>query len=190
MTDFADQKQMARKAGFTRRRLAHETGALAGQKAAIHLMQWLEQRQFPVVAGYIPIRTEIDVLPVLRMLHSQKTRICVPVIMAAGKPLGFRQWTPECTMQEGPFGAWVPREGEWLEPDLLLCPLVAFDKRGHRLGYGGGYYDRSLARIRDKKPVTALGFAYAGQETNEVPTESTDQPLDGIVTENGVVEIR
>ncbi len=154
--------------------------------AAKHLLHWLENRAFSVVAGYIPIRSEIDVLPALHLLHLQHIKICVPVISGAGQPLKFRQWTPDAGMEAGPFGVAVPRSGDWLIPDLMLCPLVAFDMRGHRLGYGGGFYDRSLAEIRGQKPVTALGYAYAGQQTKDLPVENTDQPLDGVVTETGI----
>ncbi len=186
MTKLAEQKQLARKAGVARRMLAHQNGAAAGITAAAHLMQWLKDQPVLTVAGYIPIRTEIDVLQAMRLLHLRNIKLCVPVIMKAGQPLKFRQWTPDCDMESGPFGASVPVTGNWLVPDLMLCPLVAFDSSGHRLGYGGGFYDRSLAEIRDQKQVTALGYAYAAQRTDNLPIEPTDQPLEGMVTENGV----
>ncbi|MCF6306148.1 MAG: 5-formyltetrahydrofolate cyclo-ligase [Rhodobacteraceae bacterium] len=185
MTKLAEQKQLARKAGFARRKLAHQANG-AGIAAAAHLMQWGKSRPFSIVAGYMPIRTEIDVLHAMRILHLRGVSLCVPVIIGPGQPLKFRQWTPDCPMETGPFGASVPVSGDWLLPDLVLCPLVAFDDHGHRLGYGGGFYDRSLAEIRGQKPVTALGYAYAAQHTASLPNEPTDQPLDGMVTENGV----
>jgi 5-formyltetrahydrofolate cyclo-ligase len=90
-------------------------------------------------------------------------------------------------MVAGEFGALIPAEGAWLEPQVLIVPLLAFDRRGFRLGYGGGFYDRTLERLRQRHPVLAVGFAFAAQEVPEVPTENTDQPLDAIVTDQGVI---
>ncbi len=88
-------------------------------------------------------------------------------------------------MVEGPFGAAVPASSEEVEPQVLIVPLVAFDSRGRRLGYGGGFYDRTLERLRSARPTWAVGFAYAAQESESLPEESTDQPLDAVVTEVG-----
>ena len=87
----------------------------------------------------------------------------------------------------GTFGALVPAKGDWIVPEVLIVPLLAFDRRGYRLGYGGGYYDRTLEVLRARGPVTAIGFAFAAQEVDEVPIEATDQPLDLIVTERGII---
>ena len=87
-------------------------------------------------------------------------------------------------MVAGPFGAKVPVGGEWLEPEILIVPLVAFDRSGARLGYGGGFYDRSLKMLRARRKTIAVGFAYAGQQADELPIEPTDQPLDAIVTQS------
>jgi 5-formyltetrahydrofolate cyclo-ligase len=88
---------------------------------------------------------------------------------------------------EGEFGARIPAEGAWLEPEVLIVPLLAWDRRGYRLGYGGGFYDRTLERLRSRHPTLAVGFAFAAQEVPEVPTEPVDQPLDAIITEEGVL---
>ncbi|MBL4807649.1 MAG: 5-formyltetrahydrofolate cyclo-ligase [Rhodobacteraceae bacterium] len=186
MTSLADEKQLARKAGFAQRKLAHHSQTDAAGQAAAQFMRWLGNQNFNIVAGYMPIRTEIDVLPLMHTLHLRGMNICVPVIVAKGMPLKFRQWTPSCDMENGPFGAPVPTSGDWLLPDLMLCPLISFDLTSQRLGYGGGFYDRSLEQLRAAKPVTALGYAYAGQQVDTVPSEHTDQPLDGMVTERGV----
>jgi len=90
-------------------------------------------------------------------------------------------------MVMGTFGAMIPATGDWIEPEVLIVPLLAFDRRGFRLGYGGGFYDRTIEALRAKGPVTAIGFAFAAQEVDEVPTEPTDQRLDLIVTEQGVI---
>ena len=93
-------------------------------------------------------------------------------------------------MEAGAFGALIPAEGAWLEPEVLIVPLLSFDRRGFRLGYGGGFYDRTLERLRARHGVLALGFAFAAQEVAEVPIEPTDQPLDAILTETGLIPLR
>ena len=138
-----------------------------------------------VLAGYMPILTEVDPLPVMALMAA-KGPVCVPVIQGAGLPLRFRQWRPEAEMQEGPFGAQVPVSGDWIEPDVLIVPLVCFDAQGGRIGYGGGFYDRTLEELRKRKAVTAYGFAFQAQQVETLPQEPTDQKLDGVVTEQGV----
>jgi 5-formyltetrahydrofolate cyclo-ligase len=113
--------------------------------------------------------------------------VCVPVIAGPGRPLRFRQWAPGCPMVAGEFGALIPAEGDWLEPEVLIVPLLAWDRHGYRLGYGGGFYDRTLEMLRARRPRRAVGFAFAAQEVPEVPREANDQRLDLIVTETGAV---
>ncbi len=184
--DIAQQKKQARAEGFARRKAAHEARGDAAERAAAHLLDYVESIGNPAnIAAYMPIRTEIDPLPAMHALHKRGHRICVPVIIRAGLPLSFREWTPETVMYDGPFGAAIPREGDWITPDLLMVPLVAFDDQGYRLGYGGGFYDRSLELLRAKRPIHAAGYAYVGQQ-GRVPVEDTDQRLDAIITENGI----
>jgi 5-formyltetrahydrofolate cyclo-ligase len=123
----------------------------------------------------------------MESLHCAGHRICVPVIKNTDQPLEFHESSPGCPMIEGAFGAEVPADGHVLLPDLLLAPLLSFDRQGWRLGYGGGFYDRTLEKLREMRPTRAYGFAYAAQEVHAVPTESTDQRLDGIVTEDGIL---
>lgn len=174
-------KAEARRTAFAARKAAHA----AGQGDAARLLaDFLRPHAGKVLAGYMPIRTEIDPLPAMAAHVGQ---VCVPVIDAPGLPLGFRFWTPSTRMVEGAYGAKIPEEGPWLVPDVVILPLVAFDRRGFRLGYGGGYYDRTLERLRASRPVLAVGFAFSAQELPEVPTEPVDQPLDALVTEHGVM---
>ncbi len=176
----AEEKSAARRAAMDRRAVAHAAGQ--GQ-AAEHLAGVLAGHAGRVLSGYMPMRTEIDPLPAMA---AHRGPVCVPVIAGKGLPLTFRAWHPEAEMADGPFGARVPEMGDWLEPQVLIVPLLAFDALGYRLGYGGGFYDRTLEGLRARGPITAIGYAFAAQEVAEVPREATDQRLDLIVTEAGV----
>ncbi len=178
--DLAAAKAAARKAAFARRAPAHAAGH---PDPAAHLRAVLAAHRGKVLAGYMAMRTEIDPLPAME-IHDGP--VAVPVIIGKGQPLRFARWTPGA-MVDGPFGAKVPAVPEWLVPQVLIVPLVAFDRRGGRLGYGGGFYDRTLAALRAAGPVTAVGFAWAAQEDDALPLEPVDQPLDLIVTEAGVI---
>ena len=178
-------KADARKAAFAARKAAHGRGA----DLTDVLVSALSDLTGDVIAGYWPIRTEVDTRAALARL-SQTRRIVLPVVEGEGQPLSFRYWMPEAEMIEGAFGAAIPAQAAGAAPDILIVPLLAFDARGYRLGYGGGFYDRTLEGLRAKRQTLALGLAYAAQEVAEVPTEPTDQPLDLIVTEAGVRAFR
>ena len=111
----------------------------------------------------------------------------MPVVVGDGLPLEFHEWWPGAAMRRGAFGAEIPADGHILVPDLVLAPLLAFDRAGWRLGYGGGYYDRTLEQLRAARPVRAFGIAFAAQEIATVPVEETDQRLDGMWTEEGSI---
>ena len=125
--------------------------------------------------------------PLLLALHGLGVPLAVPVVTAPDTPLVFRPWTPGTATARSTFGVEEPQSGGMVVPDLLLVPLLAFDPRGHRLGYGGGFYDRTLAALRAAGPVRALGLAYAAQQVPRVPSGRHDAPLDAIVTERGVL---
>lgn len=112
----------------------------------------------------------------------------VPVIQGKDQPLFFANWVPEIALIRGPFGAFVPIDQVLMVPQIVIVPLVAFDRTGGRMGYGGGFYDRTLEGLRARGPVMAIGFAYGAQEVEKLPVEPTDQPLDLIVTERGVID--
>ena len=176
-----ETKLDARKAAFARRKAAHGAGLDgAAQKA---LAAFLAPHAGKTLAGYIPIRTEINPLPVMAAWDAT---VCVPVIRGDGEPLDFHQWTSATRMIAGRFGADIPEAGIAAVPQVLIVPLVAFNAQGYRLGYGGGFYDRSLQGLRARGPVLAIGFAYAAQEADSLPLEPTDQRLDAVVTEDGV----
>lgn len=178
----SEAKAEARRAAFARRKAAHGTGRDAAAQAA--LADFLAPLAGRVLAGYLPIRTEIDPLPVMAGWDGP---VGVPVIEAKGLPLRFRLWRPGCAMVEGPFGVQVPEGVEEVVPEVLIVPLLAFDRQGGRLGYGGGFYDRTLARLRAAGAVRAVGYAYAAQEVSTLPREPTDAPLDAVVTDLGVI---
>ncbi len=138
-----------------------------------------------IVAGYAPIGNEINVWPLLEALFDEGQRIALPVVMGPQAPLAFREWSPGCHMATDRYGVSFPAAGQTLTPQFILVPLLAFTPNGDRLGYGGGYYDRTLAALRSDGAVFACGVAYAGQEVVELPTDPHDAKLDGILTETG-----
>lgn len=113
--------------------------------------------------------------------------VAVPVVEREAAPLRFDLWTPETEMVAGRYGAEVPAVSEPVTPEIVIVPLLAFNRQGHRLGYGGGYYDRTLAKLRAQGDVIVVGLAYSGQEMGDFPVAPTDAPLDAIVTENEVM---
>lgn len=179
-----DEKTAARVAAFARRKAAHQSGV----GTAAHLSEVLAGYRGVPLAGYMPMRTEIDPLPAMAEAAAHGP-VGVPVIMGAATPLKFRQWQPDCTLIAGEFGAMIPESGDWIEPEILIVPLVAYSRTGGRLGYGGGFYDRTLEQLRAKRATLAIGFAYSAQEDANIPLEPVDQPLNLIVTENGVIEV-
>ncbi len=185
MTVSAD-KAACRKRAFAARKAAHDAGLdRAAQERLLALLTPLPPGS--VVGGYMPIRTEIDPRPVMAALHERGLVIGVPVIRGKGRPLVFSRWEPGCTLVEGPFGAAVPAEERLVRPGVLIVPLVAFDRQGHRLGYGGGFYDRTFAALGG--PI-GIGLAYGAQELPELPVEATDHPLDAVVTERETLRFR
>ncbi len=181
--DLTEQKAALRKAAFAARAEAFGSASVADANAA--LLQEIGPVEGKVIAAYMAMRTEMDPTSAMTKL-AERNRICVPVIVGKGQPLTFREWTPDCEMVDGPFGASVPAAGDWLEPEILIVPLVGFDTACNRLGYGGGFYDRTLERLRGLRPTRAIGFAYATQRLDGLVVEPTDQLLDAVVTEAGI----
>jgi 5-formyltetrahydrofolate cyclo-ligase len=183
-----EAKPDARRAALAARAAAHAKGAGAARLAAGHVLELVGAlRHVGTVAGYLPVRSEIDPRPAMLALAGLGYRVAVPVVEARGRPLAFRTWTPGAATERGAFGIEAPVAGEAAEPDVLLAPLLAFDAEGHRLGYGGGFYDRTIADLRARRGVKAFGLAYAAQQAPAVPRGETDMRLDAVVTEAGVV---
>ncbi|SMO51656.1 5-formyltetrahydrofolate cyclo-ligase [Paracoccus laeviglucosivorans] len=156
-----------------------------GDDAALtrHLSEILAGRGAKVLAGYWPMRGEADPRPAMAMHDGP---VCLPVVLGPARPLVFRRF--DGTLEQGSFGtSHPPAEAEELTPEVLIVPLAGFDRAGNRLGYGGGFYDRTLEVLRAKGPVTAIGFAYSVQEIRAIPAEATDQPLDFIVTDREIL---
>lgn len=178
-----DEKAQMRKSAFARRKAAHARDM--GNAAAV-LSSFLAGYRGVDLAGYMPIRTEINPLPAMEEAAAHG-RVGVPVILGEGQPLKFSEWSPEGEMKDGPFGAKIPFEDRFFEPEIVIVPLVAFDVKGGRLGYGGGFYDRTLQLLRSQRPTLAVGFAYSDQIAKDLPLETTDQPLDLVITEREII---
>ncbi|MBN9147875.1 MULTISPECIES: 5-formyltetrahydrofolate cyclo-ligase [unclassified Nitrobacter] len=139
------------------------------------------------IAGYAPIRSEIDPAPLMQSMAARGAALAMPAIAARNAALVFRAWKPGEALVRGVFGiAEPPATAAEVVPDIVLVPLAAFDRAGHRIGYGAGYYDRTLAQLRDSRPVIAIGLAFAVQEIPQVPALSHDVRLDYVLTEAGL----
>ncbi|MEX2648708.1 MAG: 5-formyltetrahydrofolate cyclo-ligase [Alphaproteobacteria bacterium] len=188
----ADAKHALRKQARVRRpQLARAAGAEAGVAAASHFLKAITLLPGAVVSGYWPVGDEFDVRPLLERLHAAGHACALPVVVGKGKPLVFRRWEPGDTLVPAALGIPVPLpEADELVPDVLLVPMLAFDGEGYRLGYGGGFYDLTLASLREAAPATlGVGAAYSGQRVAAVPHEATDERLDWILTEQEIVRV-
>lgn len=144
-----------------------------------------------VVSGFSPMKSEISPLPLLRRLADAGASLALPVVTGRGQPLVMRAWSFGAPLVSGVWGIREPpADAPELYPDILIVPLLAFDRRGYRVGYGGGYYDRTIARLRTMKHVTAIGIAFAAQQIDEVPTTPRDERLDLVLTEGGTIDFR
>jgi 5-formyltetrahydrofolate cyclo-ligase len=194
MTDLEtlDQRKAAlRAAAFARR----DAIPAAERQAAANA---IAERPFPllvppdaVVSGFMPLKSEINPLPLLRRLADIGAKLALPVVAGRGKPLIMRAYAFGEELNSGVWGIREPKaSAPEVFPDILIVPLAAFDRKGHRIGYGAAYYDMTINRLRGLKPVTAVGIAYAAQEVPEVPVDTHDARLDLVLTERDVIDCR
>lgn len=184
----AQAKSEVRAAAKARRAIAHAAlGPAAASRFADHFLSHVPLGSRAVVAGYAPIGSEADPGEIMRRVAALGHPLALPHVAAMAAPLGFRLWKPGDALIAGPHGTREPAgDAPEVTPMLVLVPLLAFDGRGHRLGYGGGYYDRTLEALRQRNPgVAAVGLAFSDQEVTHLPLERVDEPLDWIVTECG-----
>jgi 5-formyltetrahydrofolate cyclo-ligase len=144
-----------------------------------------------IVSGFMPLKSEINPLPLLRRLAEAGAQLALPVVAGRGKPLTMRAWQWGEPLATGVWGIREPKaDAAEVDPDILIVPLLAFDRTGHRIGYGAGYYDRTIARLRGLKAVTTIGIAFAAQEVPAVPTTPHDARLDLMLTEREIIDLR
>lgn len=144
-----------------------------------------------IVSGFFPIKSEINPMPLMRKLSENGACLALPVVAGRGKPLILRAWNFGEKLIAGQWGLREPAsEAPEVAPDILLVPLLAFNRAGNRLGYGAGYYDMTIGALRAQKPVTAVGIAYAAQEVAKVPITPRDAPLDLVLTERETIDFR
>jgi 5-formyltetrahydrofolate cyclo-ligase len=185
------RKAELRKEGRARR----EALPVEQQSAAA---QAIAERGLPIpvksgdtVSGYSPLKFEISPLPLMRRFANVGAKLALPVIQGRGAPLIMRAWAFGETLGSGVWGIREPKpEAPEVFPDILIVPLLLFDRTGHRLGYGAGYYDMTIARLRAMKPVTAIGIAFAAQEIADVPKTPRDARLDLVLTEREIIDLR
>ncbi len=193
MTDtLIELKKRARTNAMAIREVAHaahfETAPLSLASHSFPVQPHLDQK---IISAFFPYQFEIDTRPLLGKLAGEGWTTSLPVVLAKGAPLEFRRWLPGEPTIAGLWG--IPRPPEdspIVQPDVLIIPLLAFDRKGHRLGYGGGFYDRTLEKLRAIKPVIAIGVSYSAQEVDHVPIGAHDQPLDYVITESEVIRFK
>jgi 5-formyltetrahydrofolate cyclo-ligase len=183
------------KATLRREALARRDALPADVRAAA--AQTIAARPFPVavppgaiVSGFMPMKSEINPLPLLRKLADAGAALALPAVAGKGKPLIMRAYAFGEALASGVWGIREPApDAREVFPDIVLIPLLAFDRRGHRIGYGAGYYDMTIAALRAKKTIVAAGIAFAAQEIAEVPTTPRDARLDLVLTERDVIVV-
>jgi len=186
-----EEKAIVRRDAMTRR------NALPADLRA-QAAEMIAARAFPlpvapgtIVSGFMPLKSEINPLPLMRKLAAQGAKLALPVIDQRGKPLIMRAFAFGDELNSGQWGIREPKpEAPEVAPDIMLVPLLAFDRSGKRIGYGAGYYDRTIAKFRAMKSVATVGIAYAAQEIADVPVTERDARLDLVLTERGTIDLR
>ena len=185
-----NEKAALRERALALRKAAFERhGSEAGRRLAARGLDFLSPKPGITVSGFAAIRDEIDPSALLDWLHREGFKLALPVMEGRGKPLLMRAWAPGDEMSTVQWGIREPLASKAeVYPGVLLVPLLAFDRRGSRLGYGGGFYDRTLQKLRARAAVTAVGISYDELEVDAVPHESYDQRLDWVLTPSGPIK--
>ncbi len=189
-TTLDEQKRRLRAVAKTRRVAAEKAGEGAAEAVSRNLRAAVPLPENAVVSAYWPMGSELDPRPLMVELQGSGHRIALPVVRETNQPLVFRAWSPGEDLEPAAFNTQIPSAGKpELTPGVVLAPLLAFDRRGYRLGYGGGFYDRTLDILRARGEVLAIGLAYAGQEVPAVPHGPNDKRLDWIITEVAAIRL-
>ncbi len=190
-TDIQNEKARLRAEALARRdALPADERAAAAEVIAVRGLP-LEVAPGMIVAGFMPMRTEINPLPLMRKLAAVGAKLALPAIAGRGKPLIMRAYAFGDDLARGQWGIREPKpEAGEVAPDILIVPLACFDRQGHRIGYGAGYYDMTINALRAKKPTAAVGIAFAAQEISRVPATPRDARLDFVLTEREVIDFR
>ena len=183
------KKRLREKATSIRDGISNEVAVEAADALAERFFRTWSPGRPKVIAVFWPIKSEIDVRPLIARLYRTGCDIVLPEVVAPSKMLLFRKWTPEAQMTTGSYETSVlTANAAVMEPDWILVPLLAFDTERFRLGYGGGYYDATLSHLEKKREVFTIGVAYDVQEFDAVPKESSDFQLDAVLTEKRVIQ--
>jgi 5-formyltetrahydrofolate cyclo-ligase len=189
-TDIETAKRDLRREAADRRRIAVQASPHACFAVRDRFLAAITPAVGAAASAYWPLEDEFDPRPLFMELHRRGHPIGLPVIVGKGQPLLFRRWTPDIALVRGSFRVMTPPpESPEVIPQVLLVPLLAFDRAGYRLGYGGGFYDRTIAKLRAAGDVLAVGVTLAALEVPAVPRDDTDEPLDWIVTEQEAIRI-
>jgi 5-formyltetrahydrofolate cyclo-ligase len=186
-----EQKARLRDAALARRDTLQARERQRGAEIVAKRPFPLAVPQGAIVSGFMPMRSEINPVPLMRKLASTGAQLALPVVQGRGKPLLMRAWSFGAPLEARQWGIKEPlNEAPVVNPDILLVPLACFDRSGHRIGYGAGYFDKTIRALRAKKTVIAVGLAFAAQEIERVPATDFDERLDLVLTEREVIDLR
>lgn len=184
----AEKAELRKRQRVLRDSMASDEHQFASTQSADHILSLLSQYPCASLSAFWPLGSEIDLRGVLRVLAEKGRTIALPVMQGAGRGLIFRRWQPGDELRTVKFGVQEPLDtSELVDPDFMLVPLLAVDRRGYRLGYGGGFYDRTIQAARERgEDFATWGIGFEWQWVERVPIEDTDQPLDGMIVESGL----
>jgi len=189
-TSISKEKQKLRVISKKKRKeIFLNNGVIFAKIISNHFYGWFKnQKNINNLAFYYPINTEVDPFPIIRLLKKRNLNYCLPIVQKLNLPLIFREWKKETKLVVSNFGAKIPCDGALLVPDLMLIPLLAYDDFGYRLGYGGGFYDRTILNFKQnvEKKIFTVGLAFSCQKyCGKLPIEKNDEKIDSVLTEKG-----